>query len=98
MLLPLPRYLDAMRVSIDASGRVVIPKRVREELGLKAGQELELDTRDGDIRLSAHGVDMWVEGEGREARLRTAAPLPPLAPDVVSRTLDELRSERLHRW
>ena len=37
-----------MRATIDAAGRVVIPKAIREQAGLKPGLEL-------DVRLS-HGV------------------------------------------
>jgi len=87
-----------MRVSIDKAGRVVIPKPVRERLGLSAGQELELDDRDGDIRLSLPSVEMWVEGEGAGARLVSAEPLPLLTEDVVRGTIEEVREERLRRW
>ena len=31
------------RVSVDAGGRILLPKKVRQRLGLAAGDELELD-------------------------------------------------------
>jgi AbrB family looped-hinge helix DNA binding protein len=40
-----------MRTTIDAAGRVVIPKPMRDELGLRAGIEVELTLRDGLIEL-----------------------------------------------
>jgi AbrB family looped-hinge helix DNA binding protein len=32
---------DGIRLTIDKSGRIVVPKPLRERLGLKAGMELE---------------------------------------------------------
>jgi len=42
-----------MRVSIDRSGRVVVPKPMRDELGLVPGTPLEIDVVDGHLELSA---------------------------------------------
>lgn len=39
------------RVSIDAAGRLELPRAVRESLGLEAGSELELLLADGAITL-----------------------------------------------
>jgi AbrB family looped-hinge helix DNA binding protein len=39
----------AMRTTIDAAGRVVVPKPLRDELGLRAGVELELRAVDGRL-------------------------------------------------
>jgi AbrB family looped-hinge helix DNA binding protein len=42
-----------MRVSIDRAGRVVIPKPMRDELGLSPGTPLEIEVVDGHLELSA---------------------------------------------
>jgi AbrB family looped-hinge helix DNA binding protein len=40
-----------MRTAIDAAGRVVIPKALRDSLGLAAGQPLEIAERDGRLEI-----------------------------------------------
>jgi len=48
-------YLDgtftAMRSTIDAAGRLVVPKGLRDELGFAAGTELELKAVDGRLEI-----------------------------------------------
>lgn len=41
-----------MRTTIDAAGRLVVPKRLREELGLSPGVELELEAVDGRLQVA----------------------------------------------
>ncbi len=62
-----------MRSTIDAGGRVVIPKSLRTELGLVAGDEVDIELdgwtirierRPGDAKVSAHGQFLVVEGAG----------------------------------
>lgn len=38
-------------VRVDRAGRVVLPKPLRDRLGLGAGSRLEIDVHDGDLRL-----------------------------------------------
>jgi AbrB family looped-hinge helix DNA binding protein len=41
-----------MQVTIDRAGRIVVPKRLREELGLSPDTQLEIDVVDGHLELS----------------------------------------------
>lgn len=41
-----------MRVTIDAAGRLVVPKLLREQLGFAPGTELELDAVDGRLEIA----------------------------------------------
>jgi AbrB family looped-hinge helix DNA binding protein len=41
-----------MRVTIDAAGRLVVPKPLRERLGLVPGVELEMEAVDGHLEVS----------------------------------------------
>ena len=40
-----------MKATIDAAGRLVIPKRIRREAGLESGAELEIRFEDGRIEI-----------------------------------------------
>ncbi|MDB5371788.1 MAG: Antidote-toxin recognition MazE, bacterial antitoxin [Belnapia sp.] len=41
--------MGAVTVKVDGSGRVVIPKDLREQLGIPDGGELQLSVRDGAL-------------------------------------------------
>ena len=41
-----------MRTTIDAAGRLVVPKALRDELGFAPGVELELDAVDGRLEVA----------------------------------------------
>jgi len=41
-----------MRTTIDAAGRLVVPKRLRDELGFSPGVELELAAVDGRLEVA----------------------------------------------
>ena len=79
------------RLTIDKAGRVVIPKPLREELHLEAGDTLEMETTGEHITLrpvrgtgplaKEHGV--WVFHAGK--------PLPASATDEL---LQRIREER----
>ncbi len=50
-----------MRVAIDGVGRLVIPKTLREELGVRVAAELELTATDGRLELTVADVPARVE-------------------------------------
>ncbi len=45
-------YSTAMHATIDAAGRVVVPKAIRDELGLAPGTELELRIVNGRLEIT----------------------------------------------
>lgn len=53
-----------METTVDRFGRVVIPKKLREELGLRPGSVLRVDAAAGEILLRPVSGDSLVEREG----------------------------------
>ncbi|HEX4720292.1 MAG TPA: AbrB/MazE/SpoVT family DNA-binding domain-containing protein [Thermoleophilaceae bacterium] len=53
-----------MRTTIDAAGRLVIPKRLREEIGLGVG-EVEVTAYGGSLRIEPVAADSLEERDGR---------------------------------
>ena len=44
-------YSDGMNLQIDKAGRIILPKPVRERLGLQPGSALEMEETQGGILL-----------------------------------------------
>lgn len=79
-----------MRTTIDAGGRVVIPKAIRERLGLAPGAEVEVSEADGRVEISPSlaaievvAVDgrLMAQGDG----------LPSLTDETVRETIERTR-------
>lgn len=80
-----------MRTTIDAAGRVVVPKPLREELALRAGQEVEVSVRDGRIEIEPITVPLrLVEREGVLVA-ETDTSLPQLTAEEVRDALERIR-------
>jgi AbrB family looped-hinge helix DNA binding protein len=84
-------YGHGMQVAIDGAGRLVIPKSLREAIGVADGGVVEMELVDGALVLSPPTVrKRVVERDGR-AVVVADEPLPPLSDDVVRSTLDTVR-------
>lgn len=72
-----------MKTTIDAAGRLVVPKPLREELGFAPGMELDLDAVDGRLEVAVpsrvrvehgpHGARFVADGDAslRAEQVRT---------------------------
>ncbi len=52
-----------MRTTIDKAGRIVVPKALREQLGITAG-EVEISVDGAAIRIESVAADELVESDG----------------------------------
>jgi len=60
---PSPGYPDGMKATIDAAGRLVIPKPLRDRLGLTPG-EVEVEADGADLRVRPVADDSLDEQDG----------------------------------
>lgn len=79
-----------MRTTMDKAGRLVVPKALREELGLRDGGEVELVQRDGIVELSPVPVEVRVE-QREYGPVLVADDAPPLTDDAVRNIVERLR-------
>jgi AbrB family looped-hinge helix DNA binding protein len=67
-----------MKTTIDKAGRLVLPKLVRDELGLAAGQEIDVRVEGGQAIIEPTVPTWHVEQRGRLTVLVPDGPVPPL--------------------
>jgi AbrB family looped-hinge helix DNA binding protein len=80
-----------MRTAIDSAGRVVIPKALREALGLRAGQPLEIAERDGRLEIVPAPTPMRLVDEGDGVVAVADIEMPVLTTEMVRDTLERTR-------
>jgi AbrB family looped-hinge helix DNA binding protein len=80
-----------MRTTIDVAGRVVVPKALRDELGLRGGEELEVSVRDGRLELEPPPLPMHLERRGGLLVAVPDAAVVPLTTTLVRETLERTR-------
>lgn len=80
-----------MRTTMDAAGRVVIPKSLREAIGLGDGGEVEIQLVDGALLVAPPTVRKRIEARDGRATIVAEQDLPPLPDQVVRDVLDAIR-------
>ena len=83
--------MNTMKTTIDRAGRLVVPKKIREEAGISAGSELTIRVADGRIEIEPAPLEVRLVKRGR---LTVAVPrkrVEPLTDEIVRRTRDRLR-------
>jgi len=76
-----------MRATIDNAGRLVIPKEIRREAGLKPGLSLDVRWENGKIAITPAPLPVRLE---RRGRLLVAVPRKSVAP-LKTETVEQIR-------
>ena len=84
-----------MRTTIDSAGRVVIPKAIREKVGLRPGMALDIACRDGHIEIEPAPSRVELVREGRLLVASFPDTAEKLPDDIVERVRREIEDERL---
>ncbi|MDN5896799.1 MAG: AbrB/MazE/SpoVT family DNA-binding domain-containing protein [Nocardioides sp.] len=80
-----------MRTTIDAAGRIVVPKAVRDAMGLSAGRVVDVVFTEGRIEIELAPADVSVESSDALPRLVPADELPELTDQQVRDALEATR-------
>lgn len=80
-----------MRTTIDAAGRLVVPKAVRAELALSAGTEVELRVVDRHLEIGVPPTPMRLEPSEHGVVAVADRAMPTLKTEAVRETLERVR-------
>lgn len=80
-----------MKTTIDAAGRIVVPKPLRDALGLGPGQALEIRAEDGRLEIEVAPTRVYLKKRGKGVVAIPEADLPRLTAEEVRQTLERVR-------
>lgn len=80
-----------MRTAIDAAGRIIVPKSLRDELGLRPGRPLEIRSVDGSLVIEPIPTPVALTRRGQRLVAKPAVQLPELTQDEVRAVLEGSR-------
>jgi bifunctional DNA-binding transcriptional regulator/antitoxin component of YhaV-PrlF toxin-antitoxin module len=80
-----------MKIAIDSVGRLVLPKALRNELGITGPAELEVIARDGVIELAVPDTPARVEERDGTPVIVPDSPVQPLTVEDVRAAIDRVR-------
>ncbi len=80
-----------MKVTIDAAGRLVVPKVIRNQLGLQGRMELEIRVCEGRLEIEPSPTPMRLVRRGKGLVAISDEPLPALGADDVRAIIEATR-------
>ena len=80
-----------MKSTIDAAGRIVVPKALRQALGLRAGQSLEIRAGDGRLEIEIAPTPVKLKKRGKGVVAVADVEMPKLSAEQVRETLESNR-------
>lgn len=84
-----------MKTTIDAAGRIVVPKTIREQARLTSGATVEIRWRSGVIEIEPAAAPVSLRRRGRFLVAVPEKDVPPLTSAEVLQTQRNLRRDRL---
>jgi AbrB family looped-hinge helix DNA binding protein len=83
--------IHAMKITMDIAGRIVVPKPLRQALGLTPGQPLEIRAENGRLEIEVVPTPMRLEKKGKGVVAVPTTKLPALTAAQVRDTLERVR-------
>lgn len=80
-----------MEITIDSVGRIVVPKPFRDGLGLRGGEILDMELRDGRLEIEIPPTPMRLEKRGAGPVAVADREMPTLTVEQVRETLEQVR-------
>lgn len=80
-----------MKSTIDAAGRIVVPKALRQALGLRPGQPLDIRAGDGRLEIEIAATPVRLKKRGKGVIAVPDDDLPVLTAEQVRETLERVR-------
>jgi bifunctional DNA-binding transcriptional regulator/antitoxin component of YhaV-PrlF toxin-antitoxin module len=80
-----------MRVAIDGVGRLVVPKALRDELGVHGPTDLELTATDGRLELTVADVPAYVEERDGFPVIVTENRMSPMSVEETRAAVERVR-------
>jgi AbrB family looped-hinge helix DNA binding protein len=80
---------NAIQITIDSAGRLVLPKAVRDEAGILPGMTLQITVEEGKIGIEPVTREVRVVPRGP---LRVAVPVEE-GPSLTDATVEQVRRE-----
>ena len=86
---------DAMTVTMDRAGRLVVPKPIREEAGILPGTPLRIRVHDGRIEIEPPVMNYRTVKRHGFLVAEAIDPVPPLTNAELRRRIRALRERRI---
>ena len=80
-----------MKTTLDAAGRLLVPKALRHALGWTSGQMLEIRSVDGRLEIEIASTRLRLAKKGKGVVAVPLQALPELSADQVRDTLERVR-------
>ena len=84
-----------MMTTIDKAGRIVVPKAIRDAMGLTAGGKVDIVFVDGKIEIEPVYAAAHIEMRDGFPVIVYDEDVPPMDENIVRDTIEAIREERI---